>query len=245
MKKTLSLILAVVMCLSLCACGGGNANTPAKVENTPTEVDTTAFSDFDCTEDSMAGTKVYTVKSNEEFPIVKDVEFDPNENFTMKYNINEENDLFITCQVNYDENAAVPYTMSVGLMYFGLENMESDDLYTFILKTENTRATFDFKNRANTFYKKFVEKKTEEYLDSSATAVRFGVGDTMLATLADIKENPDAEVQIRFTDRDNKACNDVVLEKEHIDFLINIYDLCMTAHLDIQDLTAVQEGPLK
>lgn len=28
MKKALSLLLALVMCLSLCACGGGNSNTP-------------------------------------------------------------------------------------------------------------------------------------------------------------------------------------------------------------------------
>lgn len=32
MKKTISLLLALVMCLSLCACGGGNSDTPETTE---------------------------------------------------------------------------------------------------------------------------------------------------------------------------------------------------------------------
>ena len=34
MKKALSLILALVMCLSLCACGGGNPSIPTNNEAT-------------------------------------------------------------------------------------------------------------------------------------------------------------------------------------------------------------------
>ena len=39
MKKVLSLILAFVLCLSLCACGDGNGNTPDVPENTEAELD--------------------------------------------------------------------------------------------------------------------------------------------------------------------------------------------------------------
>ena len=48
MKKALSLLLVLVMCLSLCACGGGNdapetteaTNTPTSTQNIPNEGDT-------------------------------------------------------------------------------------------------------------------------------------------------------------------------------------------------------------
>ena len=36
MKKTVSLLLALVLCLSLCACGGGNSDTPDTPETTET-----------------------------------------------------------------------------------------------------------------------------------------------------------------------------------------------------------------
>lgn len=37
MKKTISLLLALVLCLSLCACGGGNSDTPDVPETTEAE----------------------------------------------------------------------------------------------------------------------------------------------------------------------------------------------------------------
>ena len=39
MKKAISLILALVMCLSLCACGGGESNTPNTPETTEAPTD--------------------------------------------------------------------------------------------------------------------------------------------------------------------------------------------------------------
>ena len=39
MKKAISLLLALVLCLSLCACGGGESNTPNTPETTETPTD--------------------------------------------------------------------------------------------------------------------------------------------------------------------------------------------------------------
>ena len=39
MKKAISLLLALVMCLSLCACGGGESNTPNTPETTEAPTD--------------------------------------------------------------------------------------------------------------------------------------------------------------------------------------------------------------
>lgn len=43
MKKAISLFLALIMCLSLCACGGTKAETEAPKTDTPTSVDTIDF----------------------------------------------------------------------------------------------------------------------------------------------------------------------------------------------------------
>ena len=49
MKRTIALILALVMCLSLCACGGGTETTNKK-ENTKVAIGETASTDlFECT----------------------------------------------------------------------------------------------------------------------------------------------------------------------------------------------------
>ena len=54
MKKTISLLLALVLCLSLCACGGGNSNTP----DTPETTETTAPLEVLMTKDEMLASAV-------------------------------------------------------------------------------------------------------------------------------------------------------------------------------------------
>ena len=49
MKKTISLLLALVMCLSLCACGGSNSDTP----DTPETTETTAPEEVKMSKDEM------------------------------------------------------------------------------------------------------------------------------------------------------------------------------------------------
>ena len=59
MKKTISLFLALVLCLSLCACGGGNSDTPATSETDEATQAPTAEATTDptsITAESLAGT---------------------------------------------------------------------------------------------------------------------------------------------------------------------------------------------
>lgn len=54
MKKAISLLLALVLCLSLCACGGGNSDTP----DTPETTETTAPEEVKMSKDEMLNVAV-------------------------------------------------------------------------------------------------------------------------------------------------------------------------------------------
>lgn len=59
MKKAISLILALVMCLSLCACGGGESNTPNTPETTEAPTETTVPEETVMTKDEMLASAVH------------------------------------------------------------------------------------------------------------------------------------------------------------------------------------------
>lgn len=72
MKKAISLLLALVLCLSLCACGGSNTDTPettqaptTEVTETPTEAPTEAINAVNVGEKLVGDNLEITVKSIE------------------------------------------------------------------------------------------------------------------------------------------------------------------------------------
>lgn len=61
MKKIISLLLALVMCLSLCACGGGNNSTTEEPTQTPTEEELRLATENDAEEDIVLTNAAYAV----------------------------------------------------------------------------------------------------------------------------------------------------------------------------------------
>ena len=76
MKKALSLILALILCLSLCACGDNdtpettkNTNAPTSTQDVPTKEDTPTTEDTTVADETTTSTESITISH----PLVQDI----------------------------------------------------------------------------------------------------------------------------------------------------------------------------
>lgn len=228
----------------------------------PIEVDPTVFADWEGTRDDIAGTAELFQKNVDESTYLyeplftwkmSDGEDTISNSYQMPFYVNDENEkLFIGTKVVYDEGANIPYKMLIGFLYF-IGADASDYTYQFIVKTENQRFAPEayYKQHGHLSHDGWTPNREDYKYDPNTTYIENAASGGIYLTaeteelFKDIKDNPDKDVIVRFgLSNANVSVNgtpptitktiDVSLSQEQKEFLIEMYDCYILAHLNIQ-----------